>query len=203
MQRIEKHLTRIGLATLFLVATTVVALRLTGTQTYTVMSGSMVPAIPLGSLVIARPSDPATVQVGDVLTYQLPDRLVTHRVVAVEAGANGRSFTTKGDANPIEDPDKLRFLKAVGMVQGTVPGLGYAVVYAQAYWRLAALGFAAIVFLVAGALLVFGQDTATTPQPLRVARAHTKRAARRIASVQDELWVGHLSWLRKRQELAA
>lgn len=202
-------LTRIGLAALFLVALSIIGLRLTGTATYAVMSGSMVPAISVGSLVVVRTADPASVRVRDVVTYELPDRVVTHRVIGIDEGENGRTFTTKGDANAVADPERIRFPKAVGLVQTAIPALGYFVVYAQAYWRLGALGLAAAVFLAAGAMLLFGHGQvsprpapkpAPRPAPRRAAAA---RRAGRLAEVQDESWATHLSWLRRPREVAA
>src|SRR3569833_203769 len=37
----------------------------------TVLTGSMTPTIPVGSVVIVRPVDPQTLEVGDIATYQV------------------------------------------------------------------------------------------------------------------------------------
>ena len=69
-------------------------------------TGSMRPAIAPGDLVIVRPVDPASIRVGDVITFQAPigsHELVTHRVVAVTSSAQGIAFRTKGDANRVAD----------------------------------------------------------------------------------------------------
>jgi signal peptidase I len=69
-------------------------------------TGSMRPAIAPGDLVVLRPVDPASIQVGDVITFRAPlgsHELVTHRVVAVSASTQGITFRTKGDANPVAD----------------------------------------------------------------------------------------------------
>ena len=47
----------------------------------TVLTGSMTPEIPVGSVVIDRPVDPGMLKVGDVATYQkVPgvDEYITH-----------------------------------------------------------------------------------------------------------------------------
>ena len=69
-------------------------------------TGSMRPAIAPGDLVILRPVDPASIRVGDVITFQAPigsHELVTHRAVAVTSSAQGITFRTKGDANQVAD----------------------------------------------------------------------------------------------------
>jgi signal peptidase I len=85
----------------------------TGTaQLLTVVSGSMQPALPLGSLVVVVPRDADAVRVGDVITFSPPGydtRTVTHRVVDVEGTGNDVTVRTRGDANPIADPWTLRF----------------------------------------------------------------------------------------------
>ena len=81
---------------------------LTGTyRLATVLTGSMAPGMPAGSMAVLVPIDPGAVRVGDVITYQapLPDhRVVTHRVVEIVAGGPHPVLRTKGDANAGADP---------------------------------------------------------------------------------------------------
>src|SRR5919206_2114030 len=59
-------------------------------QLLTVASGSMQPALPLGSLVVVVPRDADAVRVGDVITFSPPgdNRTVTHRVVDVQGSGD-------------------------------------------------------------------------------------------------------------------
>ena len=80
-------------------------------QLLTVVSGSMEPHLPLGSLVVVVPRDANTVRTGDVITFNPPDdpsRTVTHRVVDVRVGTEPQ-VRTRGDANPVADPWTLQF----------------------------------------------------------------------------------------------
>ena len=73
----------------------------------TVLSGSMAPGMPVGSVVVLVPEDPAGVRVGDVITFQAPmpgHPVVTHRVVEILEGGHHPVLRTKGDANPAPDP---------------------------------------------------------------------------------------------------
>ena len=97
-----------------------------GWQVDTVLSGSMEPAIPTGSILVSRPVAPDEIQVGDVITFFGPGRgrLITHRVTAIER-SNGIIFTTKGDANNAEDPFTIPAEDVVGKVLVHIPFLGF------------------------------------------------------------------------------
>lgn len=93
----------------------------------TVLTGSMTPKIPVGSLVLVRPTDPRTLEVGDVATYQVEEGkevFITHRILKVHDGPNGLSFTFKGDANPGPDLDRVPSGAVRGEVWFHVPHLG-------------------------------------------------------------------------------
>ena len=79
---------------------------------YTVISGSMEPAIPTGSLVYIKEMEPKDVQVDDVIAfYGTKDAasIITHRVV--ENRVLMGEFITKGDANATKDAE-LEFVFA-------------------------------------------------------------------------------------------
>lgn len=88
-----------------------------------VLTGSMQPTIPVGSLIYVKEVEPSTLQVGDVVTYQLEgDTMVTHRVV--EVNPDEGYLVTQGDAN--EDPDgQITFDRIVGKMDFHLPYLGY------------------------------------------------------------------------------
>jgi signal peptidase len=119
----------IGLALFALFLPTVLSGRLA-----IVRSGSMAPAMPIGSLALILPIRPAEVKVGDIIVFQPPahptilnpDVTVSHRVVEVQSDG-GLYFTTKGDAN--EDPDifPIPATNVQGKVVFNIPRLGYAV----------------------------------------------------------------------------
>lgn len=98
-----------------------------------VVSGSMEPTIPVGSLILARAEPAADAVVGDVVT--VPRRagttdLVTHRVVetrdASEAAPGARELVLRGDANDTNDPSTY-IVTNVRRHVATVPGGGYVV----------------------------------------------------------------------------
>jgi signal peptidase I len=78
------------------------------TRTLVVRSGSMAPAIPVGSLVVVERTDPRLLRVGDVVAFAAlldgAPSVVTHRLVSLESSATGIGARTKGDANAVPDP---------------------------------------------------------------------------------------------------
>ncbi|MBW0117375.1 signal peptidase I [Pseudonocardia abyssalis] len=98
-----------------------------GATPLTVLSGSMEPALPVGSTVIVRPRPAAEIVVGDVITFTDRDegsvetRVVTHRVVGVEPGP---VFVTRGDANNADDPGVVEAVDVRGVQWYHVPYVG-------------------------------------------------------------------------------
>ncbi len=93
-----------------------------------VLTGSMTPTLPVGTLAVTRPVHVDDVQVGDVITYQLVSgepTVVTHRVVGSRRTPAGeRELLTKGDANPTLDRDPVKGVQLRGRVWYAVPHLG-------------------------------------------------------------------------------
>lgn len=115
------------LGTGLLIALVLVCLPLTlprmfGYHIYSVISGSMEPEIPVGSVIYVEEAVPEEVQEGDVIAFWSNDSVVAHRVVKnkVVEGA----FVTKGDANAEEDMNDIDYEALVGRVAAHYPMLG-------------------------------------------------------------------------------
>lgn len=139
----KKQLTPFGrfldiLGTVIMVAALLVCLalslpRFAGIQSYVVVSGSMEPTIPVGSLVFAKEVEPATLQKGDIIVFYSTEAAspsggvngaipITHRVV--ENNTEAGEVITKGDANESEDMNPAAYINIVGKVFTHIPGLG-------------------------------------------------------------------------------
>ena len=126
-----------GLALAWLVITAIAAVlvaavlvpRVAGATPYVVLTGSMRPGMPPGTLVVVRPVEAARIGLGVVITYQLRSgqpAVVTHRVVAQGVNAVGqRVFRTRGDANSAVDAAWVRAVQVRGVRWYSVPYLGY------------------------------------------------------------------------------
>ena len=98
-------------------------------RTVTMLTGSMTPTYPVGSVLIDRPQPTSSLRVGEVLTYSIPvddHRVVSHRVIGIERAADGAYvIRTKGDANNGPDPWTARVTdKQVWTARAVVPHVG-------------------------------------------------------------------------------
>jgi len=162
----------LGVALVLTVA--VLGPRLSGATPYTVLTGSMRPTYPPGTLVVVKPVDPDRIRIGDVITYQLESSkpaVATHRVIEITHNLAGETrFTTKGDANESADADPVRPVQVRGKLWYSAPYLGYAnnVVSArQRHWAvlivaLGLIGYAAAMFVAA-----FGERRPHRPRRAR------------------------------------
>ena len=99
--------------------------RVFGIYGYTILSGSMEPAIPVGSIVYAKTTaDPATLNPGDIIVFYegLGDVPVVHRLV--ENHTSEREIITKGDANAAEDLRPIPYQNIIGKDVLHIPKLG-------------------------------------------------------------------------------
>lgn len=102
--------------------------RIAGATPYTILTGSMRPSLPPGSLVVVKPIDADDIRTGDVITYQLESgkrRVVTHRVTNVGQSLRGDIiFTTQGDANNVADALPVMPVQVKGKLWYSAPYLG-------------------------------------------------------------------------------
>ncbi|MFJ9389500.1 signal peptidase I [Nocardioides sp. NPDC101246] len=107
----------------------VAAPRIVGGEAFTVLSGSMRPGMPPGSLVVVRPVDPTTLRIGDVITFQLRSgepAVATHRITGIGTDTTGeRVFTTRGDANDADDVKPVRMVQVRGERWYWLPYVGH------------------------------------------------------------------------------
>lgn len=135
------------IGTLMLVAVIITYLPLTvprfmGYEIYEVVSGSMEPSIPVGSVVYVRACDPVGLQVDDVIAFWSGDSTVTHRVVQNRAVTG--ELVTKGDANLREDIKTVEYDDVVGRVERHFPVIGHLMsLYASMIGKIYVLAFAA------------------------------------------------------------
>jgi signal peptidase I len=66
-------------------------------------SGSMSPAIPAGSLALAKTTGADDLQVGDIVTVPLNGNYVTHRIVEITHGPGRATLLLRGDGNKVND----------------------------------------------------------------------------------------------------
>ncbi|MDT0278131.1 signal peptidase I [Blastococcus goldschmidtiae] len=139
-----------------------------GYRTMTMLTGSMAPMIEPGDVTVVTPIAVEDVTEGMVITYHQPigDRsLVTHRVVEVERGADGRvSVLTKGDANEAVDPWTATLEGDTAyQVRAVVPELGHLIQALRAPVITQVLLYGAPALLAGWLLLTIWRPTTETP----------------------------------------
>lgn len=93
-----------------------------------VHSGSMQPAIKMGSVVVVKPSD--NYKIGDIITFGKISKTqtsTTHRIYEMKVVGGEPVYITKGDANNAPDQKEITGKEIIGKVLFDVPYLGYVV----------------------------------------------------------------------------
>ncbi|GAB3590407.1 hypothetical protein GCM10027446_05060 [Angustibacter peucedani] len=96
-----------------------------GWRIYAVRTGSMDPTFPVGALVVDAPARGALPPVGEVVTFETTQGVVTHRVHEQVPGG----VRTQGDANASPDAWTVAPRHVVGVVRFGVPRAGYLLVF--------------------------------------------------------------------------
>lgn len=135
------------IGTLMLLVVIAAALPLTvpnfmGYDVYNVVSGSMEPTIPIGSIIYVKDTDPADIKSGDIIAFKSGDSVIMHRVK--ENKVVEGTFVTKGDANEAEDMNNVPYDDLIGIVVRHIPILGQLLIlFGSTFGRICMVCFAA------------------------------------------------------------
>lgn len=109
-----------------------------------VLSGSMEPTMPTGSLIFGEVRPAAELRIGDAITVARPDDrgLITHRIVGLaESTEPGYvEATLRGDANDSDDPYPYTITEA-RVIIATIPAIGFIASALQGPTGIAVLAF--------------------------------------------------------------
>lgn len=112
-----------------------------GFKTVVVLTGSMAPAYPAGSVIYYKAASFESIKPNDVVSFGISDdnrSVVTHRVVAKDE--THKTLTTKGDANDSADPRNIGFSDVKGKVAAYhLPYVGTYIRYIQNYYVIGAI----------------------------------------------------------------
>lgn len=130
-----------------------------GFRFLSVMSGSMEPAIKMGSVVVVQPKQ--DYQPKEVITFKEesersvsnPKRTKTHRIVEAKNENDKVFYTTKGDANDTPDGESVDKDLVLGKVIFSIPYLGYLVSFAKTQTGLIAL------IIIPGTIIIYSELT--------------------------------------------
>jgi signal peptidase len=112
-----------------------------GLRSFVVLTGSMEPKIPVGSIVLVNtqkrspiispipgPSLPIY-RIGQVISFIRRNETVTHRIVSVKPNGSGVSYITRGDANNVDDIDPVQQADIIGNQFTQIETIGKFVLY--------------------------------------------------------------------------
>lgn len=141
----------------FLVALAAIlsAAPLAGYSTLTVLTGSMEPVLPVGSVVLGKTISPDEARLGDVVTFVDPEnrgRLLTHRVRRKTVRAKRVDMVTLGDRNDVPERWSVPRDGTIARATYRVPLLGHAREWVSGPGARVVL--LAVVLLLAGWVLV-------------------------------------------------
>ena len=111
-----------------------------GYKPVVVLTGSMEPTYPVGSVVYYKKVPVGDLNVGDPITFSITDdakTVVTHRINKVLSDGK---YETKGDANSTPDTTPVSFSNVKGkVIKYHLPLVGYFVKYLQNYYVIAGI----------------------------------------------------------------
>ncbi|WP_240607214.1 signal peptidase I [Cryobacterium aureum] len=154
---------------LVLFAVLVVVPKITGATPLTVLTSSMEPHLPPGTLIVVGPVNTDDLVIGDVATYQVHSgepAVITHRIIAITSSTDGtRSFQLQGDNNSVPDPDLVRSAQIQGRLWYSVPLIGYANNFIDGASRAVIIPGVAMALLGYSALMLVGGIRAARRRP--------------------------------------
>ena len=98
-----------------------------------VMSGSMSGEFETGETILIKEiKNEGDLKIGDVITYRIAkNTMVTHRIVDITKIGNELNYTLKGDANNIEDSEKVIFSNIEGIYVRKLNLIGKLITFMQ------------------------------------------------------------------------
>lgn len=103
-----------------------IALR-TDSPLMVVSSGSMIPTLNVGDIIVVRGTDPNTITVGTIIIFHSPydyPTAIVHRVIAIDDQGGQEFFETKGDNNAVADGWRVPASNLIGVYVMKIPYVG-------------------------------------------------------------------------------
>lgn len=153
MKKVLNVITSVFVGMVVVLVLALVGVRLLGIQTYVVLSGSMEPTYPTGSLLYVKHIDTNELKVGDPITFMVDeDTVATHRIIEIlpdEEDSSILRFRTQGDANDSPDGTAVHYKNVIGKPILCIPYMGYVANFVQnPPGKYLAIGAAAILIVL-------------------------------------------------------
>jgi signal peptidase len=164
-------------------ALAVVVPAIAGGTALTVLTQSMEPKLPPGTLIVIRPAPIADIRIGDVLTYQVKSdepAVISHRVVSRTIDSKGKTtFVTKGDNNDLPDAGVVQQVQIRGTLWYSIPLLGYVNNVVGGQGRVWIVPIVAVALFAYAAYMIAGTVAASRRKKRAASSGETSRASSR------------------------
>lgn len=95
-----------------------------GIKTYVIISGSMMPELEIGDIVVSKNVEQEELKEGDIISFRQGQNVVTHRI-AEKLVVNGEEqYKTKGDNNNVADSGTISYDLIEGKAIAVIPNIG-------------------------------------------------------------------------------
>lgn len=98
-----------------------------GEKAYIIISGSMIPTIQIGDIVLIHDAQEANI--GDIIAFKKKSTVIVHRVIDEKEIDNEIMYQTKGDNNNIADLDLVAKQDIEGVYHGKIPFVGKIIMF--------------------------------------------------------------------------
>lgn len=93
-----------------------------GKKAFVIVSGSMIPEIQIGDIVIVNETNKVKVQ--DVIAFRKDANVIVHRIVKEMQISGKTMYQTKGDNNNVADAELIEMKNIEGIVVSRIPFIG-------------------------------------------------------------------------------
>lgn len=98
-----------------------------GKKAFIIVSGSMIPTIEIGDIVVI--DNTTNVKVGDIIAFRRNTNVIVHRIIN-EMNVNGKTmYQTQGDNNNIADLELVETKNIEGVYINKIPWIGKALMF--------------------------------------------------------------------------
>lgn len=102
-----------------------------GIYMFHIVSESMEPTFYKNDLAIVKSCNTEELKIGDIITFEQDDRIISHRISEIVKEKGKMQFVTKGDNNEVVDLELVDAEKIYGKVVFVIPKIGKIVNYIQ------------------------------------------------------------------------
>ena len=95
-----------------------------GYRAYVIITDSMKPALRMGDVMITTKVPEDKIKAGNIITFDIDDKNISHRIVSIKENDGKKEYVTKGDNNNTLDTYEVTYNDIQGVKVLVIPYLG-------------------------------------------------------------------------------